>query len=159
MLSRGTCTSRATLVPHLIFFAPARPPPQLVAPSDVEAKFRALEGSDVDDDLAKMKAALGSGKPKGEVRGAGWPRGGALLCCGRPPSLGAPAPGGGGDGARRAGRSWRTGCLPGLPAGCLPTGRPAMSTRPCPPPQLPPGRPLNEAIDYELQDLKKRMGN
>ncbi|PRW58837.1 putative membrane-associated 30 kDa chloroplastic [Chlorella sorokiniana] len=62
----------------------------LVAPSDVESKFRALEGSDVDDDLAKMKAALGSGKVAG---------------------------------------------------------------------QLPPGRPVSEAIDYELQDMKKRMGN
>lgn len=41
---------------------------QLVAPSDVESKFRALEGSDVDDDLAKMKAALGSGKVAGQVR-------------------------------------------------------------------------------------------
>lgn len=33
----------------------------------MEAKFRELEGADVDDDLAKMKAALGSGKVKGEV--------------------------------------------------------------------------------------------
>lgn len=40
---------------------------QLVAPSDVESKFRELEGSNVDDDLAKMKAALGSGKVAGEV--------------------------------------------------------------------------------------------
>lgn len=45
-----------------------------MAPSDVEQKFRALEGSDVDDDLAKMKAALGGGsKVAGEVGGrAGW---------------------------------------------------------------------------------------
>lgn len=47
-------------------------------------------------------------------------------------------------------------CWPRL---CLP--HPAPNPRPgvCPRPQLPPGRPLNEAIDYELQDLKKRMGN
>ena len=25
--------------------------------------------------------------------------------------------------------------------------------------QLPPGRPVSEAIDYELQDMKRRMGN
>ncbi|KAI7839719.1 hypothetical protein COHA_006523 [Chlorella ohadii] len=62
----------------------------LVAPSDVEAKFRELEGSNVDDELSKMKAALGSGKVAG---------------------------------------------------------------------QLPPGRPVSEAIDYELQDMKRRMGN
>ncbi|KAL4434394.1 hypothetical protein ABPG75_000835 [Micractinium tetrahymenae] len=60
----------------------------LVAPDSVESKFRALEGSDVDDELSKMKAQLGSGKPKGE---------------------------------------------------------------------LPPGRPLADALDYELQDMKKRM--
>ncbi|KAL4428577.1 hypothetical protein ABPG77_008889 [Micractinium sp. CCAP 211/92] len=60
----------------------------LVAPDSVESKFRALEGSDVDDELAKMRAQLGSGKVKGE---------------------------------------------------------------------LPPGRPLNDALDYELQDMKKKM--
>ncbi|EFN51740.1 hypothetical protein CHLNCDRAFT_59172 [Chlorella variabilis] len=62
----------------------------LVAPDSIENKFRALEGSDVDDDLAKMKAALGSGKVAGE---------------------------------------------------------------------LPPGRPLSDALDYELSDLKRKMGN
>lgn len=60
----------------------------LVAPDSVESKFRALEGSDVDDELSKMKAQLGSGTVKGE---------------------------------------------------------------------LPPGRPLADALDYELQDMKKRM--
>ncbi len=38
-----------------------------MAPDSVESKFRALEGSDVDDELAKMRAQLGSGKVKGEV--------------------------------------------------------------------------------------------
>ena len=28
--------------------------------------------SDVDDELSKLKASLGSGKPKGEVRKSGW---------------------------------------------------------------------------------------
>lgn len=42
-------------------------PVQLVAPDSVESKFRALEGSDVDDELSKMKAQLGSGTVKGEV--------------------------------------------------------------------------------------------
>ena len=44
---------------------------QLVAPSDLEAKFAALEGSDVDDELNKMKAQLGVGrKPAAQVRPA-----------------------------------------------------------------------------------------
>ncbi|KAI3439051.1 hypothetical protein D9Q98_001461 [Chlorella vulgaris] len=63
----------------------------LVAPDNVESKFRALEGSDVDDDLAKMKAALGSGSSK--------------------------------------------------------------------PKELPAGRTVTEAFDYELEDMKRRMGN
>jgi hypothetical protein len=48
---------------------PLPPPLQLVAPTDLEAKFAALEGSNVDDELSKMKAQLGVGKrPAGQVR-------------------------------------------------------------------------------------------
>jgi phage shock protein A len=61
----------------------------LVAPDSVESKFRALEGSAVEDDLASLKAALGSGSSK--------------------------------------------------------------------PKELPAGRPLSDALDYELQDMKKKM--
>lgn len=42
-----------------------------MAPDSVESKFRALEGGDVDDELSKMKAQLGSGKVKGEVSWGG----------------------------------------------------------------------------------------
>lgn len=39
-----------------------------MAPDDLESKFRALEGPDVDDDLAKMKKALAaSSVPRGQV--------------------------------------------------------------------------------------------
>lgn len=40
----------------------------LSAPDDVESKFRALEGSNVDDDLNQLRTALGSGsKPRAEL--------------------------------------------------------------------------------------------
>lgn len=106
--------------------------PQLVAPSDVEAKFRELEGSNVDDELSKMKAALGSGKVAGQVR-----MGGVLVSCMR--------------------RVW-----PLCDSQRTPFQPLRSPERNCPasfPAQLPPGRPVSEAIDYELQDMKRRMGN
>lgn len=43
---------------------------QLTAPDSLESKFAALEGSDVDDELSKMKASLGaSKKPVAQVGG------------------------------------------------------------------------------------------
>ncbi len=43
---------------------------QLVAPDNLESKFAALEGSNVDDELSKMKAQLGVGKkPIGQASG------------------------------------------------------------------------------------------
>jgi phage shock protein A len=39
----------------------------LVAPDNLESKFRELEGNNVDDELAQMKAQLGSGRPRGEL--------------------------------------------------------------------------------------------
>lgn len=40
---------------------------QLVAPDNLESKFKALEGGDVDDELSKMKAQLGARKPVAQV--------------------------------------------------------------------------------------------
>lgn len=40
---------------------------QLVAPDNLESKFRELEGSNVDLELAEMKAKLGTGRVAGEV--------------------------------------------------------------------------------------------
>lgn len=40
---------------------------QLVAPDDLESKFQALEGSDVDDELTSMKAKLGTSSVAGQV--------------------------------------------------------------------------------------------
>lgn len=42
-------------------------PAQLVAPDNLESKFLALEGSDVDDELSKMKAQLAASKPVAQV--------------------------------------------------------------------------------------------
>jgi hypothetical protein len=56
---------------------------QLAAPSDnIESKFRALEGSDVDDELSKMKASIGGGsKVAGQVGGWVGGRAGAVSRC------------------------------------------------------------------------------
>ena len=43
---------------------PSLSPLQLVAPDNLESKFRALEGDAVDDELSRMKAALGSGSSR-----------------------------------------------------------------------------------------------
>lgn len=98
----------------------------------MEAKFRALEGSNVDQDLAAMKAALGSGKTAGQVR-------------------------------RTGGAGERSGAACAAPGGAAPAPAPRVAScarRPgVSPVQLPPGRPIREAIDYDLQDLKKKMGN
>lgn len=40
---------------------------QLVAPDNLESKFLALEGSDVDDELSKMKAQLAASKPVAQL--------------------------------------------------------------------------------------------
>lgn len=61
----------------------------LVAPDNLEAKFKELEGSNVDDELAALKNKLGSGSSKGPIG------------------------------------------------------------------QLPPGRPVSEAIDIELEEMKR----
>ena len=73
-MPRSVQQYRRALIASMAPPRPTHPCLQLVAPDSIENKFRALEGSDVDDDLAKMKAALGSGKVAGEVGagGRGW---------------------------------------------------------------------------------------
>ena len=105
---------------------------QLSAPDDVESKFRALEGSNVDDDLNQLRAALSSGsKPRAEVRAARRP--------GQPAAASA-LPGGVN---RRVGRNSTPHPVPSLL-------------------QLPPGRPLRDAFDAELDEMRRnrnRGGN
>jgi len=62
----------------------------LIAPDNLESKFLELEGSNVDDELAAMKAKIGPGRVAGE---------------------------------------------------------------------LPPGRPVKDVIDVELEEMRRRRGN
>lgn len=127
------------------------PPSQLVAPDSVESKFRALEGSDVDDELAKMRAQLGSGKVKGEVS---WNDCNASLSSHASWSIP----------FVRLPRNWSISFMQ-LPRSCCTTLGACTTSlanllcplAPLPLLQLPPGRPLNDALDYELQDMKKKM--
>ena len=140
--SAAAVDTRAPCPPHPPPPHYAHTLPQLVAPDSLESQFRALEGGAVDDDLAELKAALqlGSGsskQPVGQVSHSGGEKKKQIH---------------GSDTELR--RAKRVGVFAAFSWLHLAHIRPAPAARF---PQLPPGRPLADALEYELQDLKRKQ--
>ncbi|KAK2079548.1 hypothetical protein QBZ16_001942 [Prototheca wickerhamii] len=112
----------------------------LAAPDeDLESRFKALEAGNVDDDLAELRQSLAAAAPRKEASLGGEGRGGRVLS----PCLWIVRLTG------KVGTHPFCACTPLLNHSCC-----VHSSPPCCC-QLPPGRPVKEAIDHELEELRR----